>query len=152
MLERGRDSAPGLSPNDAAGTRERNTRMKVYWSGASLALMADVELRRRSGGAESLDRVLDRFQRCCLPSPRSWSGVELFEKFDALLDEPLFMNLYQQYADAADFPDARPLFGQLGIEVHDGQIRFDNDAGLAMIRQAIMRAPTQPSEAVDTAH
>jgi len=148
-LERGRDSAPGLSPNDAAGARERNTRMKVYWSGASLALMADVELRRRSGGAESLDRVLDRFQRCCLPSPRSWSGAELFEKFDTLLDEPLFMNLYRQYADAADFPDARPLLGQLGIKVRDGQIRFDNDAGLAAIRRAIMRTPTRPSEAVE---
>jgi len=126
--------------------------MKVYWSGASLALMADVELRRRSGGAESLDRVLDRFQRCCLPSAHSWSGVELFEKFDTLLDEPLFMNLYRHYADAADFPDARPLLGQLGIEVRDGQIRFHNDAGLAAIREAIMRAPTQPSEAVDPAH
>ena len=138
-LERGRDSAPGLSPNDAAGTRERNTRMKVYWSGASLALMADVELRRRSGGAESLDRVLDRFQRCCLPSPRSWSGVELFEKFDALLDKPLFMNLYRQYADAADFPDARPLLGQLGIEVRDGQFHLSDNAELALIREAITR-------------
>ena len=29
-----------------------DNRMRVYWSGAALALMADVELRRRSGGAE----------------------------------------------------------------------------------------------------
>ncbi len=138
-LERGRDSAPGMSPNDAAGARERNTRMKVYWSGASLALMADVELRQRSGGSESLDRVLDRFQRCCLPSARSWSGVELFEKFDTLLDEPLFMNLYRQYADAIDFPDARPVLEQLGIEVRDGQFHLNDNAELAFIREAITR-------------
>ncbi len=136
-LERGRESAPGLSPNDAAGARERNTRMKVYWSGASLALMADVELRRRSSGAESLDLVLDRFQRCCLPSARSWSGVELFEKFDTLLEEPLFMNLYRQYADAADFPDARPILVQLGIEIRDGQFHLNDNAELAFIREAI---------------
>ena len=138
-LERGRDSAPGMSPNDAASGNERNTRMKVYWSGASLALMADVELRRRSGGAESLDSVLEQFQRCCLPSPRSWSGVELFRKFDALIGEPLFMDLYRHYADAADFPDARPLLGQLGVEVRDGQFLLNDDAELALIREAITR-------------
>jgi predicted metalloprotease with PDZ domain len=113
--------------------------MKVYWSGASLALMADVELRRRSGGAESLDSVLEQFQRCCLPSPRSWSGVELFRKFDALIGEPLFMDLYRRYADAADFPDARPLLGQLGVEVRDGQFHLNDDAELALIREAITR-------------
>jgi predicted metalloprotease with PDZ domain len=113
--------------------------MKVYWSGASLALMADVELRRRSGGTESLDRVLDRFQRCCLPSARSWSGVELFEKFDTLLDKPIFMNLYRQYADAVDFPDARPVLEQLGIEIRDGQFHLNDNAELAFIREAITR-------------
>jgi predicted metalloprotease with PDZ domain len=138
-LERGRDSAPGMSPNDAAGTRESNSRMKVYWSGASLALMADVELRRRSGGTESLDWVLDRFQHCCLPSAQSWSGIELFEKFDTLLDEPLFMNLYRQYADAVEFPDARPVLEQLGIEIRDGQFHLNDNAELAFIREAITR-------------
>lgn len=151
-LERGRESAPDLSPNDAAGANERNTRMKVYWSGAALALMADVELRRRSDGAESLDAVLDRFQRCCLPSSRSWSGVELFRKFDTLLDEPLFMRLYRRYADTAGFPDTRPLFGQLGIDVRDGQVWFDDNAGLAAVRQTIMRTPTGPAEAASDAH
>jgi len=68
-------------------------------------LLADVELRERSGGAESLDIVLDRFQRCCLPSQRRWSGTELFSRFDALIDEPVFMPLYREYADSAGFPE-----------------------------------------------
>jgi hypothetical protein len=151
-LERGRESAPDLSPNDAAGANERNTRMKVYWSGAALALMADVELRRRSDGVESLDSVLDRFQRCCLPSPQSWSGIELFRKFDTLLDEPLFMSLYHQYADTAGFPDTRPLLGQLGIEGRDSQVHLNANAELALVREAIMRPPDEPAEAVDAAH
>jgi hypothetical protein len=103
-LERGRESSPSLSPNEAASGDERNSRMKIYWSGAALALMADVELRRRSDGAESLDLVLDRFQSCCLPSRRTWSGRELFARFDALVDEPLFVALYERYADTRDFP------------------------------------------------
>lgn len=104
-LERGRESSPALSPNQAAAGDERNSRMKIYWSGAALALMADVELRRRSGGEESLDLVLDRLQACCLPSRRTWSGRELFEKFDSLIDVPLFVDLYDRYADTQGFPD-----------------------------------------------
>jgi len=102
---RGRGSRPELSMNQAAQEGVRQARYKIYWSGAAIALLADVQLRERSGGTESLDVVLDRFQRCCLPSQRRWSGPELFTKFDSLIDEPMFMPLYRQYADTAGFPD-----------------------------------------------
>jgi len=111
--------------------------MKIYWSGAALALMADVELRRRSNGAESLDDVLSQFQHCCLPSQRAWSGKELLRKFDSFLDEPLFMNLYRQYADTAGFPDVRPLLGRLGITVERGEVHLSGEAELVEIRAAL---------------
>lgn len=143
-LERGRESAPGLSPNDAAHAPMRDARMKVYWSGASLALMADVELRRRSGGRESLDSVLGRLQQCCLPSTYAWSGVELFRKLDDLLDEPLFLDLYRQYANADEFPDARPILARLGISVRDGQVVIDQSAELSSVRKAITKPVPAP--------
>lgn len=136
-FERGRSSVPYLSPNQAARGDERNRRMKIYWSGAALALMADVELRKRSNGAESLDAVLSQFQRCCLPSQRAWSGKELFKKFDSFLDEPLFMNLYRRYADAAGFPDVRPLLERLGITVERGEVQLSGEAELVEIRAAL---------------
>lgn len=102
---RGRASRPELSPNEAAREGVSKARYKIYWSGAAIALLADVELRRRSGGSESLDAVLGRFQECCLPSHRRWSGTELFTKFDSLIDEPVFMPLYRRYADTKGFPD-----------------------------------------------
>ena len=104
-FDRGRGSRPELSMNEAAQEGVRRARYKIYWSGAAIALLADVGLRERSGGAESLDVVLDRFQRCCLPSQRRWSGPELFAKFDSLIETPMFMPLYRQHADAAGFPD-----------------------------------------------
>jgi len=133
-LARGRDSVPGLSPNEAASREERNSRMKIYWSGAALALLADVELRKRSNGAETLDVVLDQFQRCCLPSRRTWSGPELFAKFDSFLDEPLFLSLYQQYADTAGFPDTSPLLERLGVVLDGAEVQLSDDAELAEIR------------------
>lgn len=104
-LERGRQSVPHLSPGEAASAAERNSRMKIYWSGAALALIADIELRRRSNGRASLDLVLDRFQSCCLPSRRTWTARELFAVFDEFIDTPLFVELYDRHAHAAGFPD-----------------------------------------------
>ena len=106
-FERGRAARPELSPNEAARAGMRTARYKIYWSGAALFLIADVQLRQRSDGRESLDTVLGRFQHCCLPSGRRWSGPELLQQFDALIDEPVFMPLYRQYADAPGFPDVR---------------------------------------------
>ncbi|MDH3620402.1 MAG: hypothetical protein OER91_05910 [Gammaproteobacteria bacterium] len=102
---RGRGSRPGLSPNGAAEEGVRRARYKIYWSGAAIALLADLRLRERSDGKESLDTVLGRFQECCLPSQKRWSGTELFARFDSLIDEPVFMPLYREFADTPGFPD-----------------------------------------------
>jgi hypothetical protein len=113
-FERGRNSRPQLSPNEAAQEGIRTARYKIYWSGAAIALLADVALREQSQGEESLDVVLGRFQECCLPSRRRWSGQEFFEKLDALVMSPVFMPLYRRYANQPGFPDvdatlAKPL-------------------------------------------
>ncbi|MEM9684245.1 MAG: hypothetical protein AAF942_13325, partial [Pseudomonadota bacterium] len=138
-LRRGADSQPSLSPNEAATRGRRGARMKVYWSGAALALMADVELRARSEGRESLDTVLDALQRCCLPSDRVWTGMAFFEQLDQLLDEPVFVALYERYADAAGFPDPGTDLSRLGVRWTGVSVELENDAELAGVREAIMR-------------
>jgi len=136
-FERGRKSNPELSPNEATRRSVRGSRMKVYWSGAALALMADVELRERSNGKESLDDVLDRLQACCLPSTRTWSGLELFTKLDTLVSEPLFVGLYRRYADTAGFPDTREVYARLGLGISDDKVRMGRNAELMSIRDAM---------------
>ena len=136
-FERGRTSRPELSPNQAARQGVGAATMKIYWSGAIIALMADVELRRRSGGRESLDGVLDQLQVCCLPSAHSWSGTELFLKLDGFVDEPVFMPLYRKYADARGFPRFEDTLERLGVTIHNGTVQLSDDAELAEIRRAI---------------
>jgi hypothetical protein len=148
-LERGRRSRPELSPNAAASGGVRSARMKVYWSGAALALMADVTLRERSGGAETLDTVLQRLQACCLPSPDVWTGPEFFAKLDSLIDEPVFMPLYRRYADTAGFPDTSEVFERLGLRVSDDEVSIRRKAELADIRLAITRTDTQAARSRD---
>jgi len=136
-FERGRNSRPELSPNSAAQQGVGAATMKIYWSGAIIALMADVELRTRSGGRESLDRVLSQLQLCCLPSVRSWSGTELFQKLDGIVEKPVFMPLYRKYADASGFPGSEAILESLGVTVRDGTVRLNDDAEFAGIRRAI---------------
>jgi hypothetical protein len=135
--ERGRKSRPELSPNGAAGGGVRSSLMKVYWSGAALALLADTTLRERSQGEESLDSVMAGFQACCLPSDHVWSGPELFSKFDSLLSEAVFMPLYRRYADTAGFPDMLPLLERLGVEIDDGVVSLRRNSDLSEIRESI---------------
>jgi hypothetical protein len=136
-FERGRASRPELSLNDAAASGIRRARMKIYWSGAAIALLADIELRERSGGEESLDVALDRLQECCLPSDRTWSGPELFARLDSLVEKPVFMPLYRRHANSAGFPDVGPAFQRLGIDVEDDELHIHRGAELAHIREAI---------------
>ena len=148
-LERGRLSRPELSPNEAAMGSLRGSLMKVYWSGAALALMADVSLREQSDGEESLDLALDKLQACCLPSDHVWSGTELFTKLDSLTSHPVFMQLYRRYADTAGFPDVEPLFERLGLSVSNGKVRLRRHAELVDIRVAITE---MDSDAADWRH
>jgi hypothetical protein len=137
-FERGQESRPDLSPNDAASGGIRHSRMKVYWSGAAIALMADITLRKRSNGKESLDQALGQLQSCCLPSKRRWSGPELFEKLDTFVETPVFMPLYRQYANVEGFPDVASLLSDLGVSTNqDGTITLDDSTPLAEIRAAI---------------
>lgn len=138
-LERGRLSRPELSPNEAAEGGVRTALMKIYWSGAAIALIADVNLREMSDGTESLDKVLDRLQACCLPSDRTWSGEELFARMDTLTEYPIFAALYRRYADTAGFPDTRDVFAKLGMTVSDdGEVKLRKHGDLRDIRLAIM--------------
>lgn len=141
-FERGRRSRPDLSPNAAAARGTRTATMKVYWSGAVLALAADLELRRASGGRQSLDTVIVDLAECCLPSTRSWSGSELLQKLDELAGRPVFMPLYRQHANTPGFPDYAPLFAELGLSVDRGRVVLGDRVAEAALRDAIL-APGQ---------
>lgn len=139
-FERGRrDAAQGVSLETAAADmRRRHAYMRVYWSGAAYWLQADVELRRRSQGRQSLDTALNAYARCCLPARRSWSALEFAGQLDHLTGEKLFAPAARAAAEAMRFPDLDPLYARLGLLL-DGERRYAGrrDAELAAVREAI---------------
>ena len=133
-FERGRGSALGRSPNEVANGGWRGGTMRIYWTGAVVALLGDVELRETSNGEQSLDTIMQELMECCLPSDRMWSGPEFYEQLDEIAGRPVFMPLYRQYADSADFPDAMPTLARLGVDIDDERVSLNDDAELSAIR------------------
>lgn len=117
--------------------------MRVYWSGAAVALLADYRLRRDRAAGRSLDQALARLAACCLPADRVWSGTELVARLDALTGGRVFSSLYQRYAGSRRFPEVAPVLRALGVTVGArGAVTLDDDAPDSPIRHAIMGGRT----------
>jgi hypothetical protein len=133
------DRVPDPPPLDRLHERPfRDMRMLVYWAGAAMALMADVQLRSRTEGAQSLDSVLGRLSRCCLPSERVWTADELFARLDELAGEAVFVPLHEEFMARRGMPDLGGLYRDLGIVTMDGNPRLIPEGRLATVREAIM--------------
>jgi hypothetical protein len=138
---RGTQSGRSLAEVSESMMRDRAF-MRVYWSGAAVALLADVELRKRSDGRQSLDTALKALHTCCLPADRSWSARELMQKLDQLTETSIFMDLYRQHVNSDDFPELKTVYAELGLKpVSNTRVDFDPKAYGAGIRSAIMTAP-----------
>ena len=142
-FERGiRDTQHGHSLAEVSETMMRDhSFMRVYWSGAAIALLADVELRRSTSGAQSLDSALAAFADCCLPADHSWSARELMQRLDRLTGKTVFMTLYRKYVDSDNFPDLKAVYAELGLQPMSAtKLRLDPTAPGAAICKAIMTA------------
>lgn len=110
----------------------------VYWSGAALMFMADVELRRQTGNKESLDRILKKCLPGFLPETRTWTAMQMMDEMDRLSNTKIFNTIYNQNIHSSDFPIDENWLGQLGIQFKDDLVIFNNNAPLAYIRKAIL--------------
>lgn len=112
--------------------------MRVYWHGTAILLAADVALRRRSDGAQSLDWVLERFGRCCLDPDVEWTARKVFEKFDEIAGGEIFTRLHEREVQSPRFMDLAPLYSDLGLVAFGGKVELRDDVPGAAIRDAIM--------------
>lgn len=125
------------SPNGTPDRSFWDVRMLIYWSGAALALMMDVELRQQTNGQQSLDTVLGKLADCCLPSQSAWEGRELFAKLDVLSGTRVFTRHYDLYADSTGMPPYQQTLNVLGVRVRSGKVVLDDAAPLATTREQL---------------
>jgi hypothetical protein len=113
--------------------------MRVYWSGAAIALLADLELRERSGGRESLDTALVELRRRHGPFDRAWSADELLEALDEATGTRVFTDLAARWVGSDQFPNLSDAYRSLGLTpAGDSGLRFVGGPTAARLRAAIM--------------
>ena len=117
----------------------RGSTMRVYWSGAALLLMADMQLRDTTNGRQSLDTALQSLAACCMANGKTWRAREMFELLDELTGTSIFTGLYEEYVYAHSFPDMRSTLEGLGIRTRNKQVSLTQSAPLADVREAIMK-------------
>lgn len=137
-FERGRKGTNGGSL--AQATRGgRSSTMRVYWSGAALLLMADLQLRDTTNGRQSLDSAIQSLAACCMANGKTWRAREMFEQLDEFTGTVIFTDLYQEYVHSHHFPDIRSTWEHLGINTRHSRVSLTQSAPLADVREAIMK-------------
>jgi len=106
----------------------------VYWGGAAYFLLADVALRQKSQGKQSLDTVVSELRKRPDHNSKTWTADELTAELDRLAGMSLFVPLAEESL-RRPFPDYEPTLEAMGVR--DGGKRLDDGAPLAGIRRAI---------------
>jgi hypothetical protein len=141
--------AEGSLAQESAGMFASASFKTVYWAGAAFALIADVEVRKHTGGRLSLDAVLRKLAPYFRSQPRVFSAAEVMTRMDEVVGAPLFAPLMQRWVQGPELPQLDALYAQLGVSVSGENVEFSAEAEDAWIRSAIMQpaAPTAPPPA-----
>lgn len=139
-FERGRRTDAGMTLAETSeAMHETRAYQRVYWGGAAIALLADVEMRLESNGVRSFDDAMRELRRCCGDADHQWKAQALLEHLDAWYGRPLFTETAKAVLSRSDFPDVSAVLARIGVtEDRDGEARLDDDHPAAAIRRAIM--------------
>jgi hypothetical protein len=126
----------GLPQAGDRGLDHTPTWGRTYWGGALFCLLADVEIRRRSGNRAGLQHAL----RAILDAGSMESSsalAPLFATGDRATGVPVLAELYAAMSDRPAPVDLDALWRALGVRPEGGTVRLDDAAPEAAIRRAI---------------
>ena len=135
---RGRRTRGMTLEEASARMRELHVYQRVYWGGAAVALLVDVQMRLETDGARSLDDAMRELRRCCGDADHQWAARELLEELDAWYGRPLFSETARAVLSERELPDVEAAMERIGVQVVDGEARLDDEHPAAAIRRAIM--------------
>lgn len=121
---------------------------RTYWGGALFFLLADLEIRERSGGRRSLDDAWRGMLSAGGDVRAGWALAQALDAADKGVGEGLnvLTRLHAAWGKAAVPVDLQALFKRLGVSRAGGRVIYDDTAPLAQVRQALTRqASTVPA-------
>ncbi|MCC6468560.1 MAG: hypothetical protein IT563_09575 [Alphaproteobacteria bacterium] len=114
------------------------TRRGIYWGGAIFMLLADMEMRERSGGKRGLEDCLRTILHGGGDATQLVSADWMIDACDRASGGDTMRRLAQRHAFSRHPVDLEDIWRRLGvIRSGDGQVRLDEGAPLAWLRRAI---------------
>ena len=110
---------------------------RVYWGGALYFLLADLEIRERSGGKRSLEDAVRAVAAEGAGVETHWTLSQMLIAGDEATGTEVLQQLYHRMGLSADGPDLAALWTSLGVRKEGAQVTFDDSAPRAKLRIAI---------------
>jgi hypothetical protein len=136
-----RDVPQGLPKKGDRGLDRTPTWGRTYWGGAIFCLLADVEIRKRTGNGIGLQQALRGILAAGGNHEQDWPVERIFSVADKSAGVTVLSELHAKMRAKPYAPDLDALWRDLGISAADGRVTFDDSAPLAPIRQAITATP-----------
>ena len=131
----------GLPQERDGGLDHTHTWGRTYWGGAMFCLLADVGIRRSTQLRFGLQQALRAVLRESGGLATDWPIERVLRTGDAAVGTRTLEELYAQMKDTPVAPDLMTLWRELGVLPEGDSVRLVDDAPLAAVRHAIMRAP-----------
>ena len=129
----------GLPKDGDQGLDRTFTWGRRYWGGAMFWLHVDVEIRRRTEGARSLDDVLRAVFAAGGNVALRWDVGRLALVAESATGTTALREIYDDWSGRAIAPDLGALWSSLGVRSDQRErITFDDGAPLASIRRDMM--------------
>jgi hypothetical protein len=133
------DAMPqGLGAVGRDGLENAQSFRGVYWGGAIIALLADVETRRRSGGKQGLENGLLALLDNGGHASEVWALEDAIGVVDRAIGAPVLADLTARYARRGHPLELDRLFSDLGVRRTPTGVKLDDKAPLAGVRRAIV--------------
>ena len=140
-----RDLPQGLPGPGDEGLDNTYTWANTYWGGARYCFLADIAIRRETRNRKGLQDALRGILDAGGDIRQSWDLERALQAGDKAVGVNVLMNLYEKMKDLPASTDLPQLWAELGIERVGDSVVFNNEAALAVVREAIA-----PSEQIAT--
>jgi hypothetical protein len=133
------DAMPqGLGAVGRDGLENAQSFRGIYWGGAIVSLLADVEIRRRSGGKQGLENGLLALLDNDGHASEVWALQDAIGVVDRTVGAPVLGELAARYAARGHPLELDRLFSDLGVRRTPTGVKLDDTAPLAGVRRAIV--------------
>jgi predicted metalloprotease with PDZ domain len=128
----------GLGAVGRDGLENAQSFRGIYWGGAIVALLADIEIRRRSGGKQGLEDGLLTLLDNDGHASEVWDLKDAIGVVDRTIGAPVLGDLAARYATRGHPLELDRLFSDLGVKRTAVGVKLDDSAPLARVRRAIV--------------